>query len=259
MIRPWNPSCWVDKSTDIFNYEWPHFVGCGSPGSSSKDTLLPPGNYEWPFELMIDGSTSESIEGLSSSNIIYKLEATVSRGKLGSDLHAQKPVRIIRTQDPAALELARPVTVESIWPNKIEYHICIPQRSVVFGTEIVMKMRFTRLLKGLKIGMMRGVLVESQEFNLLDGTAESILQRERVVDSWEFEPNNENDMLDGDGQDGYNLERELPLPKRLSKCVQDVDTCGIKITHRVQLSLDLHNPDGNISEVSPLNTTANKY
>ena len=40
----------------------------------------------------------------------------------------------------------------------------------------------------------------------------------RVVDSWALEPNNEDDMLGGDGQDGYDLEMELPLPKRLSKC-----------------------------------------
>jgi hypothetical protein len=41
----------------------------------------------------------------------------------------------------------------------------------------------------------------------------------------------------------------MPLPKRLSKCLQDVDVHGIKIRHKVKFNIALHNPDGHVSEV----------
>jgi hypothetical protein len=90
----------------------------------------------------------------------------IERKACAYDLHAWKPVQIVRTLDPAALELAGPMTVEDIWPDKIEYQFCIPQKAIVFGTTITINMRFTSMLEGLRIGMIRCVLFESQEFTL---------------------------------------------------------------------------------------------
>ena len=250
----WNPSRWVDRSTEIFNYSWPPFVGGGEAVSAAKGTLLPPGNYEWPFELVIDGSTPETIEGLTSSYITYRLEATIRRGKMGYNLHTYKPIRIVRTLGPAALELAHPMTVECLWSDKVECEIRVPQKGVIFGTEVIMQMKITPLLKGLRVGTVRCFLLEHQEFTMVEAAEPSLL-RLRVVDSWKFEPNDEDDMP-GDCQEGYTLERVLLLPKQLSKCVPDADACGIKVRHRARASLDIHNPDGHISEVSSLNIVA---
>jgi hypothetical protein len=202
---------------------------------------------------------AESIEGLADSHITYKLKATVARGKLVYDLHAWKPVRIVRTLDPAALELAHAMTVENIWPNKIEYQLVIPQKAIVFGTSIPVEMRFTSLLKGLKIGQVKCVLFESQEFTVPGATTatERSYKHMRAVESWEFELNDEEhyqDILDENGQDGYYIQKTLPLPKKLSKCLQDAEACGIKIRHRVKIHLALHNPDGHVSEVRSSST-----
>jgi hypothetical protein len=247
----------VEKTTEIFNHKWAPFVGGVGPGSSSRGTLLPSGNYEWPFELVIPGSMAESVEGLHDSHIVYKLKATVARGKLAYDLHTWKPVRIVRTLDPAALELTHAMTVENIWPNKIEYQLIIPQKAIVFGTAIHVSMRFTSLLKGLRIGTIKCVLVESQEFVIPGATVhtERFWKHSRDVNSWTFELNDEehyHDVLDESGQDGYTLNEMMALPKRLSKCVQDVDVHGIKIRHKVKFNIALHNPDGHVSEVSSL-------
>ncbi|ATZ56425.1 hypothetical protein BCIN_13g02620 [Botrytis cinerea B05.10] len=244
----------VDRTTEIFSHRWAPFVGGGGPGSSSKGLLLPAGNYEWPFELVIPGSMSESVEGLNDSHIIYKLKATVARGKLAYDLHAWKPVRIVRTLDPSALELAHAMTVENIWPNKIEYQLVIPQKAIVFGTSITIEMRFTSLLKGLKIGKIKCHLIEVQEFVLpgTSTTSDRYWKNSRDVDAWTFELNEEEhyqDMLDDSGQDGFKMTEYMPLPKRLSRCVQDVDVHGIKIRHKVKFNIALHNPDGHISEL----------
>ena len=68
--------------------------------------LLPAGNYEWPFDMVITGSTPESLEGLQDTWIIYRMKATIERGMLQQNSIARKQVRIIRSLDPTALELA---------------------------------------------------------------------------------------------------------------------------------------------------------
>jgi arrestin-related trafficking adapter 4/5/7 len=147
------------------------------------------------------------------------------------------------------------MTMECLWTDKIECQMSIPQKGVIFGTEITIEMKLTPLLKGLTIGTVRCILFEYQEFTLREAPAPSLL-RERVVDSWAFEAKDQDGMLDGHCQDGYTLERVLLLPKRLSKCVPDADTCGIKVRHRIRVGLDIRNPDGHISEVSLLKIIA---
>merc|ERR1712093_587968 len=150
------------------------------------------------------------------SHIQYRLKATVARGKLAYDLHAHKPVRIVRTLDPSALELAHAMTVENIWPNKIEYQIVIPQKAIIFGTAIDVEMKFTSLLKGLRIGQIKCQLLEVQEFTMPAAS--------------------------------QHMER-MSLPKTLKMCLQDVDVHGIKIRHKVKFNIALHNPDGHVSEL----------
>jgi hypothetical protein len=246
----------VERTTEILNHLWPKFVGGDGPGSSSKGTILPAGNYEWPFEIVMPGSTAESVEGLSDTHITYKLKATVARGKFAYDLHVAKPVRIVRTLDPAALELSHAMTVENIWPNKIEYSMVIPQKAIVFGTVIKVDMKFTSLLKGLKIGAIKCYLIETQEFNLPGVSLQSsdrYYKNSREIGNWTFEINDDDhyqDVInDETGQSGYVLSQQLPLPKSLRRCLQDVETHGIKIRHKVKFNIALHNPDGHTSEV----------
>lgn len=252
----------IDKTTEIFSHRWAPFVGPPNSGTRSASktpaTTLQAGNHEWPFELVIPGSMAESVEGLRDSFISYRLKATVARGMLAHDLHAYKPVRIVRTLDPAALELAHAMTVENIWPNKIEYSLVIPQKAIMFGTAIEVEMRFTTLLKGLKIGAIRCSLVEISEYTIPGPNGNSALDRyhkdHRDIDHWQFELDEEQhylDMLDESGQDGFRLKEVMPLPKKLSKCMQDVDVNGIKIRHKVKFNIALHNPDGHVSEVNP--------
>ncbi|KFY84612.1 hypothetical protein V500_09147 [Pseudogymnoascus sp. VKM F-4518 (FW-2643)] len=243
----------VDKTTEILNHRWPNFVGADGTGSSSKGVTLGATNYEWPFEVIIPGSTAESVAGLHDSHIQYKLKATIARGRLAYDLHAYKSVRVIRTLDPAALELSHAMTVENIWPNKLEYSIVIPQKAIVFGTSIAVDMKFTSLLKGLRIGIIKCHLVEVQEFSI-PGPAFSSKshKKSRDIESWSFEIDEQEsyrDMLDESGQGGFVVKEVLALPKSLKKCLQDCETHGIKIRHKVKFNIALHNPDGHTSEL----------
>jgi hypothetical protein len=74
------------------------------PGKG-KTEVLAAGNYEYPFDVVLEGSMPESVEGLSETWVMYRFKAEIGR-KYAKDIVARKPLRIIRTFDPSALELA---------------------------------------------------------------------------------------------------------------------------------------------------------
>lgn len=70
-----------------------------------KTETLAPDNYEYPFHVVLEGSLPESVEGLRDSFVIYRFKAEIGR-KYAKDIVVRKPLRIIRTLDSNALELA---------------------------------------------------------------------------------------------------------------------------------------------------------
>ncbi|SPQ23193.1 b2534ac8-1a7b-4ce0-8310-2f9d7f667695 [Thermothielavioides terrestris] len=252
----------VDKALQILEHRWPPFVGIGAPDPAgdgsrqqTKGTTLPPGNYEWPFELLLGGDTTESVEGMREASIMYKLKATIARGKLLHDIHAYKQLRVIRTLDASALEFLHAMSIENIWPNKIEYSIVVPQKAIVFGSSIPVEMRFTPLLKGLELGDITIKLLEVHDIILTSQTGHSIREhkKEREIDMWTLSVSREEhwrDIIDGDnGPEGWVVDTSLDLPKKLSQCLQDVNTQGIKIRHKLKIVVALNNPDGHVSEL----------
>lgn len=217
--------------------------------------ILPAGNYEYPFEYLLPGDTAESVEGIPEASITYRIKATVGRGKLAYDLHAYKHLRVIRTLEPGALEFLHAMSVENIWPNKVEYSIVIPQKAVVFGGSISMEMRFTPLLKGLELGEITAKMVEIRECMIQNATNQPLREHrtDRDVATWRFEVSREEhwqDIIEDTGQEGWTLTKQLNLPKKLRQCIQDLNHHGIKVRHKIKLTVALINPDGHISEVS---------
>ena len=240
----------VDKAVSILDHRWAPFVG--TPG---KSMTLPAGNYEYPFEFNLPGDTAESVEGIPEASITYRLKATVGRGKLAYDLHAHKHLRIIRTLEPGALEFLHAMSVENTWPNKVDYSIIIPQKAVVFGGIIKMELRFTPLLKGLELGDITAKMIEHRDCWIQGSTGLHMREHrmERDVAVWRFQVSREEhwqDVIEDTGQEGWAMTKELPLPKRLRQCIQDLNHHGIKVRHKIKLTVGLKNPDGHISEVS---------
>lgn len=130
---------------------------------------------------------AETIEGLANSYILYTLKATIARSSLDSAIYAFKPVWIVRELDIAALGLAGPMTVAGTWSDKIEYRFSIPQRAIAFGTSVTMHISFTLLLRGLRIGIIRWVLSESQEHTVPAAVTAKGLKRLKTVDSWNLD------------------------------------------------------------------------
>lgn len=117
-----------------------------------------------------------------------------------------------------------------------------------------MDFRILPLLKGLKIGNIISQLVENQELSLSPGDLETVQNTRSTVrvitrDTYTLGDEQQAELLDEEAG-GYQFSRVLDLPKTLSKCMQDTDTEGIKIKHRLKFRIQLHNPDGHTSEVS---------
>ncbi|KAK3381400.1 hypothetical protein B0H63DRAFT_524125 [Podospora didyma] len=239
----------VDKTSNFFNYRWPQFVG-----GNNKGVTLPAGNYEWPFELMLAGNTTESVEGMREASITYKLKATVARGKLAYDFHTYKRLRIIRTLESSALEFLHAMSVENIWPNKVEYSIIVPQKAVVFGSSIPLETRFTPLLKGLELGDITVRLFEVHDIVTPSHAGHAVREhkKEKEIASWTIPVNRDEhwqNMIEDTGQEGWVMNTALDLPRKLGKCLQDVNAQGIKVRHKLKLVVALKNPDGHISEL----------
>ncbi|KAL2012256.1 hypothetical protein VTN00DRAFT_4974 [Thermoascus crustaceus] len=217
-----------------------------------KTEILPADNYEFPFDVILEGSLPESIEGLSDTWITYRFKAEIGR-KYAKDIVVRKPLRIIRTLDPSALELAHAMSVENIWPNKIEYSISTPSKAVIFGTSLRVDFRLIPLLKGLKIGQITSQLIESHDLTLNPEDPDTIRNtykttRTIVTDNYELDEENQLEIID-EAAEGYQFCRYLDMPKTLTKCLQDADTKGIKIRHKLKFRVQLHNPDGHTSEL----------
>lgn len=245
----------VDRTHHILQHQWAPFWG--TPG---KSAVLEKGNYEFPFELMLPGDTCESVEGMHEASITYKLKATIARGKLAYDLHAYKHVRIVRTLESSALEFLHAMSVENIWPNKVEYSIVVPQKAVVFGSHVPLESRFTPLLKGLELGDITIRLIEIHNFVSTPPSNSSSsfnpsmreYRHERTVANWTVNTNRDEhwqEMIEDTGQEGWVVNTSLDLPRKLGKCVQDVNVHGMKVRHKLKMVVALKNPDGHVSEL----------
>ncbi|KAL1901652.1 hypothetical protein Cpir12675_000342 [Ceratocystis pirilliformis] len=241
----------VDRTISLLSHRFPSFIG-----GKGKNITLEAGNYEWPFEYMLPGNTAETIECVPEVSLTYRLTATCVRNKLvASDVHTQKRFRVIRTLDPTALEFHHAMSVENIWPNKIEYSLAVPQKAVPLGSHVGLEMRFTPLLKGLDLGDITAKLIEIRECSISTSASpngKKEYKTERCTETWKFPVTHEahwRDTIEGTGQEGWYVEKKLPLPKKLRQCVQDLHHHGIKIRHKMKLTVSLKNPDGHISEL----------
>ncbi|KAI9762454.1 MAG: hypothetical protein M4579_000430 [Chaenotheca gracillima] len=213
--------------------------------SRTKSDVLEPGNYEWPFHLVIPGNTPESAEGLRDSWIVYRLKATIERGRLAHDVVARKPLRLVRVPSPAELEVAHDRFVENTWTGKVDYRFSVASGLQIFGSSIRVDLKLAPLAKGLTIGNIKVAIMETQQFRI----REHKYKVKREVTSDIFHVDGEPQIIEETGQDGWEMPCVVNLPRRLANCLPNINAKGIEITHSAQITVDIHNEDGHVSEV----------
>ena len=126
-------------------------------------------------------------------------------------------------------------------------------KAVIFGSNICVNFKLIPLLKGLRVGKVVTELMEKQEL-IMRGP--KILTRSRQIhrsvykDEYTLPEDAEAEEIEG--QEGFQFARSIPVPQSLRKCVQTMDGLGIKIRHTLSFNVQLHNPDGHVSEVRDL-------
>lgn len=234
-------------------------LGKNSNGSQN----VPKGNYEFPFNIVLPGTITESVEGLPNASVIYKLEAVLERSNT-SDYIRQKPLRIVRTLRHDAVELSETVAVDNRWPKKVEYSISVPAKAIAVGSAMPIYIMIVPLLKGLKLGNIKVTLLETSQYL---GNIGGVINQDRIVSKMKVKDplghmalinkrkNNNNDDDTGthqiiDFQDRWEIDTLINVPASLSKCTQDCDIySNIKVRHKLKFSITLINPDGHLSEL----------
>lgn len=215
----------------------------GSPPTSLGAHTLHAGNHALPFDHVLPGSVDESVEGLDNAQVIYKLVATIERGRFANNLVAKRHMRVVRTLSPDALELSQTMSMENIWPNKVEYSISVPAKAIAMGSFTPLEFNLTPLLKGLKLGAIKVQLIE---YRTLETPSGQTSDTNAVVSEHSY-PAPEDGL---EGQDNWVFSHEFPMPTSLSKCTQDCEIgTYINVVHKLRFIVCLLNPAGHTSEL----------
>lgn len=221
------------------------------------------GSIEWPFEFELSPSMPESVEGLRETYIVYHLHASVSRpGWNAKDVVAQEHIRIVRTLGQDSMEMTRSRVNADIWANKISYSISIPTDAIVFGTSITADVELSPIKKGLRLGkielrLMETVVKRIQVSEVPDIRGDKSKSEESEVAKADMDfPEHSRIIYNDETADNptlademYKFKATLPLPKSLNVCRQDVDSHQINVTHRFKLMVNIHNPEGHVSQL----------
>ena len=186
-------------------------------------------------------------------SITYRLEAILSRGKFAFDLSTSKQFRVVRTTSVGS-EVFRAMTVEDSWPNKVRYRIEISSRTVIFGGSIPLVVVLSPLLKSLKLGTITAKLVEICEIRARC-SSDPTHRTSKDVAKWRIEENrveHKHDTFDDTEHTTWIAIEWLRLPTTFSQYTRDLTHGGIKIRHRIDVSVTLINPDGHVSAVSEI-------
>ncbi|SGZ53150.1 CIC11C00000000249 [Sungouiella intermedia] len=220
--------------------------------SSSTSSLNPKnghvlvlGNYEFPFSAILPGNMPESVEGLPGASVVYKIEATIDRGKFHNTMVTKRHVRVVRTLTTDSVELSETVAVDNTWPKKVEYSLSVPSKAIAIGSGVPISFMLVPLLKGLRLGNIKIQLVELYSFVGYippAHTSERIVVEKSLPAPKEDDPHYQIDR--------WEVTSFLKVPPSLSKCTQDCDILThIKVRHKLKFVIGLVNPDGHTSEL----------
>ena len=162
---------------------------------------------------VLPGDMPESVEGLRGASVVYKLEATIDRGKFHNKMVTKKHLRVLRTLTTDAVELSETVAVDNTWPKKVEYSLNVPSKAIAIGSNIPISFMLVPLLKGLRLGDIKIQLVE---YSSCVGYLPPAHSEERVVVSKTISQPNENDPEFQ--MDKWEVDNYLKVPDSLSKC-----------------------------------------
>ncbi|KAI9712754.1 MAG: hypothetical protein M1820_001376 [Bogoriella megaspora] len=242
-----------------FYHEEKNLTFDASAGAAHK---LHRGQHVFPFKFLLTGAMPESVEGMNNAWIVYTLHARIERGYLTKDLTASRHIRIVRTLGQDEREMVQSRTNSDIWTNKVSYNISVPSDAYIFGTGITADVELTPIRKGLGMGKIELQLVEKCTLKMFSVetvppgfSAAHQNNSEREVAKVELDfPEDSKIIINNPDPDSlmdemYKFPLHIKLPKSLKDCRQNVSNERIKIEHVWRLKINLHNPEGHVSQL----------
>ncbi|THH28381.1 hypothetical protein EUX98_g5798 [Antrodiella citrinella] len=135
----------------VCNHEWSFLEG-----AKGHSHTLKAGRHLFPFQLHIGGTLPSSLDttALGGASISYKLRATAARAGFSfshRDIHAEKPIYLMRSLAAEALEYQQTLEIENTWPEKLMYSIMIPHKAWAAGDRVTAVVKFSPLIKGARV------------------------------------------------------------------------------------------------------------
>lgn len=220
----------------------------GTPFAGQKTSfhhlfLLPKGNYNLPFHVVLPANVAETVEGLRIGRIRYRLECVIERGLFDKPISMCKHVRFIRTLHPLSLHLSDLVDINNSWPGKVDYRVEMPRRGLAVGTSVPIRLVILPLAKGLRLKGITGCVVQHSHVEHAWGRLpeyEEIIAKQDLA----LSPQDEN-------CDHWDVRTQFCLPEVLGTITQSCEpkAGAILVKHRVRISIQLLNAGGHVSEL----------
>jgi hypothetical protein len=209
--------------------------------------IFPAGDYRYPFNVILEGSMPQTLEGLKDASIMYSFAVEIGR-KHGKNITYRKPLRVIRAPKPACVDL----TLDEVWAQKIAYRVEMPSKVVAFGTSVDVNYDFVPIVPGLTIAHIESQLTEIRDLTLNEDdlpTTRNTSSTTTVLASDTYTVGQNSAHYTTKSTDGFQFSRSLQLPRSLGQCVQDTSAMGIDIKHKLRIHVRMRNPDGHFSEL----------
>ena len=133
------------------------------------------------------------------------------------------------------------------------YNIYLPTRYYIYGTSITAEFTLCPLNKGITIGKIKMEVLERVTLSTESGRFKT-RQSDQIVAVHEQDmPENSlvplTEEQTGIADESYHFKISIPLERSLVKARQSLETEHIKIWHNLKIYVNLHNPDGHISQL----------
>lgn len=210
--------------------------------SAHHSFLLPKGNYNLPFHIVLPADINETVDSLSCGTVLYKFKCSIERGRFEKPFVSSKSVRICRTLNPQNLNLIDSIDINNTWPGKVQYNVSLLKKGVAIGSTIPINILIVPIAKGLSLKGINGAIVQhyhiahpggkSPEWEQIIGKQTMHIPAIESVDQWL-------------------IKTHFKVPSSLKDICQ---TCTLKngmiqVKHRLRISIQLNNKEGHTSEL----------
>ncbi|KEP54580.1 putative response to drug-like protein [Rhizoctonia solani 123E] len=121
-------------------------------GERNHKHTIKAGQHVFPFQVQLPNTLPVSCRTYpGSASVAYKLRATAVRSAFSANFHALRPLHIMRSFSPEAMEYNQTLEIENTWPGKIMYSFVVPHKAFAAGDDIPILVKFQPMAKGVSV------------------------------------------------------------------------------------------------------------